>query len=102
MPTRRTKSVGTKVTDGEYAMLESLAGERPMSEWVRQVLLSVVTRHPVEEVLVAELLALRTILLNLHFALANGQTPAVDAMQRLIERADQEKMRKAKERFSSR
>ncbi len=60
MPVRRTKSVGTKVTDGEYAMLERLAGERPMSEWVRQVLLSVVTRHPVEEVLVAELLALRT------------------------------------------
>ena len=74
MPVMRTKSVGTKVTDGEYAMLESLAGGRPLSEWVRQVLLSVVTRHPIEEVLLAELLALRTILLNLHFSLANGET----------------------------
>ena len=102
MPVLRTKSVGTKVTDGEYAMLESLAGGRALSEWVREVLLSVVTRRPAEEALLAELLALRTILLNLHFALANGETVAIDAMQRLIDRADQDKIRKAKERLTSR
>ena len=49
----------------------------------------------------AEVVALRTILLNLHFALATGDTPTADAMQRLIERADQDKIRKAQERLAS-
>jgi hypothetical protein len=41
----------------------------------------------------------RTILLNLLFKLANGQRLTVDQMQALIERADQDKWRKARERF---
>ena len=40
-PILRTKSIGTKVTEEEYARLEALAGTsgRNMSEWVRNVLL---------------------------------------------------------------
>ena len=33
MPSLRTKSVSTKVTDEEYAQMEALAGEQTISEW---------------------------------------------------------------------
>jgi hypothetical protein len=38
-PAIRRKSIGTKVSEEEYARLEALAGGRAMSEWVREVLL---------------------------------------------------------------
>jgi hypothetical protein len=38
-PVYRRKSIGTKVSDEEYARLEALAGGRAMSEWAREVLL---------------------------------------------------------------
>ncbi len=47
-----------------------------MGEWVREVLLERADgRKPsvIEETLLAEVLALRTILLNLHFTVANGE-----------------------------
>ena len=96
---RRTKSVGTKVTEDEYATLVRLAEGQTLSEWVRDVLLAIVTPRPADHVLLAEVLALRTIVLNLHFAVASGDTPSTDAMKRLIERADEEKSRKALERL---
>jgi len=38
-PIFRRKSIGTKVSEEEYARLEALAGGRAMSEWAREVLL---------------------------------------------------------------
>src|SRR6266853_1412891 len=98
---RRAKSVGTKVTEDEYARLARLAQGQTLSEWVREVLLARVTPRPADEVLLAEVLALRTIVLNLHFALATGETPTADAMKGLIERADRDKLPKAQERLTS-
>jgi hypothetical protein len=46
-------------------------------------------------------LALRTIVLNLQFAVAGGEPPTTDAMKRLIERADDEKHRRAFERLTA-
>jgi hypothetical protein len=43
--------------------------------------------------------ALREILLNVMFKLANGQTLTAEEMQRLIDRADSDKLRKARERL---
>ena len=66
-PVFRRKSIGTKVSEEEYAKLEALAGGRAMSEWVREVLLRELDgrqARPAEETLLAEVLALRTILLN--------------------------------------
>jgi len=45
-------------------------------------------------------LALRTILLNLHFAVSQGQTLTGEDMRQLIERADQNKLGKARQRFA--
>ena len=79
MPSLRTKSISTKVTDEEYAQFEALAGEQTV---------------------LAELLALRTILLNMHFAALQGQTLTAEEMQQLIERADQNKLSKARQRLA--
>ena len=49
--------------------------------------------------MLAELLALRTILLNLHFHLCSGTTVTAETMQRLIERADQDKRQQAEARL---
>ncbi len=94
MSVLRTKCISTKVTDEEYARLEGLAGERTLSEWVRGVLLNK-TIASSESILLAEVLALRAILLNLHFAMTNGEPLTADAMHRLIERADHDKFHHA-------
>jgi hypothetical protein len=47
----------------------------------------------------AELVALRTILLNVLFKQAKGETLTAEEMQRLIDRADSDKLKKARERL---
>jgi len=101
-PSFRTKSVGTKVTDEEYARFEALAAGQSMSEWVRDTLLAAdrpASASPADEALMAELLALRTILLNVLFKVANGEKVSAEAMQQLIDRADGDKLKKAAERL---
>ena len=103
-PTLRTKSVGTKLTEAEYALLEACACEAGLSisEWCRSVLLERTNGDlPTEtqRIMLSEILALRTILLNLHFAVARGEAITADAMQAIIERADRDKGKKALERL---
>ena len=100
MPALRTKSVSTKVTDEEYAQFEALAGEQTISEWARDVLLKATKPNAGEQTVLAEVLALRTILLNIHFAISQGQTLTAEDMQQLIERADQNKLSKARQRLA--
>jgi hypothetical protein len=109
-PPLRTKSIGFKVSEEEYARLESAAREGgfTLGEWCRQVVLEDATGEemkPTEmgaegRALMAELVALRAILLNVLFKLANGQTLTAEEMQRLIDRADSDKLRKARERLA--
>ena len=100
MPSLRTKSISTKVTDEEYAQFEALAGGQTISEWARDVLLNGTKPNAAEQTVLAEVLALRTILLNVHFAVSQGQTLTDEKMQQLIERADQNKLSKARERLA--
>jgi hypothetical protein len=100
MPSLRTKSISTKVTDEEYAQLEALAGEQTISEWARDVLLKATKPNTDAQTILSEVLALRTILLNMHFAVSQGQTPTAEEMRELIQRADQDKLRKARERLA--
>ena len=101
MASRRTKSIGTKVTPEEYDRIYALAGDQPISEWVRAALLNAADASPVDSVVLAELLALRTILLNLHFHLCSGSPVTADTMQRLIERADRDKQQQAEARLNA-
>jgi hypothetical protein len=105
----RTKSIGTKVSEEEFAALEECARQADMtlSEWVREVLLSAPgVELPGDEaalagrVTLAEVLALRTLFLNLQFR--TGQGPMTEAeMRGLIERADGVKMQRARERLEA-
>lgn len=104
-PALRAKSISTKVTEAEYAQLEALAAGRSMSEWTRDVLLATAERAhaaQADQALMAEMLALRTILVNLLFKLARGASMTADEMKQLIERADADKDNKASERLKRR
>jgi hypothetical protein len=100
MSALRTKSISTKVTDEEYAQFEVLAGEQTISEWARDVLLKATKLNAGEQTVLAEVLALRTILLNIHFAVSQGRTLTAEEMQQLIERADQSKLSKSRQRLA--
>jgi len=100
VPSLRTKSVSTKVTDEEYAQFEALAGEQTISEWARDVLLKATKPNAGEQAVLAEMLALRTILLNIHFVVSQGRTLTAEEMQQLIERTDQNKLGKARQRLA--
>jgi len=108
-PPLRTKSIGFKVSEEEYARLEEAAraGGFTLGEWCRQVVLgSGQETEPTgpggaeAQALMAELVALRAILLNVLFKLANGEKPTAEEMQRLIDRADSDKLKKARERLA--
>jgi hypothetical protein len=108
---RRTRSVGTKLTDEEYAQLESLAAAQGVTpgECVRELVLRAFpktgTGQPAAEATVAEqtvlseVLALRTILINIIYDQANGHEIAPERMRELIAKADAGKVEKALERL---
>jgi hypothetical protein len=110
----RTKSIGTKVSEEEFAALDATAraADMTLSEWVRAVLLAAPgVELPgndtageaalVGRVALAEILALRSLLLNLHFRTAKGEPIPEPEMRALIERADGVKMQRARERLES-
>ena len=111
MPELRTRSASAKVAEKEYAEIEKLAASRGLNvgEWCRETLPARVNGQEPgaatacagagQVALMAELVALRPILLNVLFKLAQGQTLTAQEMQGLIDRADSEKLRKARERL---
>ena len=101
MPAPRSKSISTKVTEEEYAQFEALAGAQTISEWARDILLRAASPTPAEQTIVAELLALRVILLNTFYKLAQGEKLTADEMQAIIERADASKGKKAVDRLAA-
>jgi 2-keto-4-pentenoate hydratase len=93
----RTKSIGTKVSEEEFAALEATAraADMTLSEWVRAVLLAAPgVELPGNDasgeaalagrVTLAEVLALRSLLLNLHFRTAKGEPIPEPEMRALI------------------
>ena len=111
-PTLRTKSIGFKVRDEEYAQLDAAAqtSGRSVREWCREVLMANVNgKEPKaatdsagtrQLALLAELVALRAILLNVLFRQANGKTLTAQEMQGLIDRADSDKLNQARKRLA--
>jgi hypothetical protein len=101
MAKRRTRSITTKLTDDEYARVQRTAGEKTVSEWARGLVLrelQQLDRPPVEQQLMAELWALRFIVLNTFPAvvpLPDDREALIALLRRLIQEADQKKARKA-------
>jgi hypothetical protein len=105
MPDLRVRTVGTRVCEEEYQALERLAAARgqTLSEWTRQIVLAQLNptkASSTEETVIAEVLALRTILLNALFRIAQGEKLTAEEMQKLIERADAGKTEKAREKLA--
>jgi hypothetical protein len=84
--------------------LEALAGGRALGEWVREVLLRELDgrqARPAEQTVLTEVLALRTILLNGFYRLAEREKLTAGELQSFIERADATKLQKAAERLTA-
>lgn len=102
-PILRTDTVSTKVTEEEFAGLEARALSRGVNlgEWVREGLLE--RLKPEEAVgndtLLAELMALRTIVINPAAAQAPGQPMSQETIQELIDYPDRERFRRGGERI---
>ena len=96
----RDRSLGTKLTEVEYARVESAALRAGvgLSEWCRRAVLRAADNDEtgsVDVLLLSELLALRAVLLNVMFRLANGGGLSQEEMRQLIERADRDKQKRA-------
>lgn len=101
----RTRSVGTKVTAGEYARLEACARDSQMSisEWSRQALLAAANLGRAsagDQAILAEVIALRTIVANLIYAFTTDGKVTAEQMRAFIERADGTKSKRATEILS--
>jgi hypothetical protein len=101
MVVRRMRCISTRVTADEYATCERLASRRSLSRWLHDLVLATLRCDPREVAVLAELMALRAILLNLHYALAAGQKLTPEMMQGFIVRADEHKLRLAGERLAA-
>ncbi len=100
----RNKSIGTKVSDDEYAQLEKLAEARGLTlgDWLRELVLAELIAHPADEIILGEVLALRMLYLNTVQILGAGRELTTDELRKLIERVDREKQGKAQERLAGR
>ena len=96
----RSKSVGTKVSEAELRVLESRA-ERAgvtLSEWVRDVLLGSSVEMgtmAAERAILAEVLGMRTIILNFLMKVSLRQPITEQVSRELIAWADGSKMKRA-------
>ncbi len=102
----RTKSISTKLTEQEYESFEVMAGSsgQNLSEWARNVLLEQAQRNGSEQslaTLLAEVLGLRTIVLNLLYTSAKGEIMTEEQMKALVDRADAGKVERARKLLAS-
>jgi hypothetical protein len=97
----RNRSIGTKVSEEEFARLEKLAEERglTLSEWLRELALAELIAHPADEIILAEVLGLRMLFLNTVQALGKQGEVTTEQLRKLIERVDGEKQAKAAARL---
>jgi hypothetical protein len=94
------KCLTTRLSDDEYAALERAAGAQPLSAWARDALLQAVQSGSAPIAIIGEILALRTVLLNLQYAHAVGDAVTLDRLQQLIAQSDQERFARAVERLA--
>ena len=98
----RTKSIATRLTDAEFAEIESTATSagKKVAEWLREAALAQARtageEKPIDTVLLAELMALRSLIVNL-FAVASKGPLSDETLRRISTYADAIKDQKAEE-----
>src|SRR5438309_2188257 len=98
------KTIGVRVTEDDYARLQVLAdGEgKPVGEWCRDVLLELARDpggkpKPIDQALLGEVIALRTIVANLTYAFTSDGKVTREHMLAVVDRADKTKLKRASE-----
>jgi Mobilization protein NikA len=102
----RVRSVSTKLTEAEYAQCERTAARcgLAVSEWCRQAVLEASDADAAraeDEVILAEILALRKIVINLVYGREAGEALTEEHVRELIESADADKILKAAGRLQA-
>ena len=102
----RAKSISTRITETEFAEVESAASAegKKVGEWLREAALAQARgRRPGEtdSVLLAELMAVRNLLVNL-FASASRGPLSEESIRKMTAYADSIKSQKAEEFLASR
>jgi hypothetical protein len=98
------RSITTKLTESEYRKVAEL-GEKTgsnLSEFVRNLLVKEAdkqAKYAEAEVLLGEILALRSVLLTLIFQLRGGRDMSEQQMRDLISQAEHDKYLRARERL---
>lgn len=94
-PPLRTKSIGFKVSEEEYAQLETAAQAdgRTLGEWCREAILrggsaSDATRH---DPALAEIIGVRLLLVNVLRPLAAGEKLAPEAFDKMLDQISEVK-----------
>jgi hypothetical protein len=102
----RAKSISTRITETEFAEIESVASAegKKVAEWLREAALAQARGRRAGEtdpVLLAELMAVRTLLVNL-FASASKGPLSEESIRKMTAYADSIKLQKAEEFLANR
>jgi uncharacterized protein (DUF1778 family) len=98
----RTKSIATRLTDAEFAEIESAAAStgKKVAEWLREAALTQARatgeEKATDNVLLAEVMALRSLIVNL-FAAASKDPLSDETLRKISVYADSIKDQKAEE-----
>jgi hypothetical protein len=103
-PVLRAKTIATRVTPEELAEVEAAAegAGKTVAEWLRELALRTARQRPADpvELLLAELMATRYVLLNLFHATAladaEGKHLLPDSVLKIRDQADSQKLEKAR------
>jgi len=100
----RLKSIATRLTESEFGEIEAAASDagKKVSEWLRDTALTHVRapkEEPTDPVLLAEIMGMRSLMLNL-FAKASHGPLSVDDLRKMSTYADAIKEQKAREFLS--
>jgi Mobilization protein NikA len=102
----RAKSISTRITETEFAEIESVASAegKKVAEWLREAALAQARGRrsgETDPVLLAELMAVRNLLVNL-FASASRGPLSEESIRKMTAYADSIKLQKAEEFLASR
>ncbi len=98
--TYRAKSIATRLTEAEFAEVESAAAKagKKVAEWLRDAALTQarVSQELTDPILLAEIMGMRSLMLNL-FAKASEGPISIEELRKMSAHADSLKEQKARE-----
>ena len=96
-PPLRTKSIGFKVSEEEYAQLEAAAqaSGRTLGEWCREVVLASASDAERRDPALAEILGVRLLLVNVLGPVAAGEKVTAEKFNQLLDQISETKQQLA-------